>query len=130
MPRLPFSFIAHYDRAGFWTEYFTGTAGKIEFIEQVIQHPCYGDPGHTFSDVEREIGRRLRQVDLLDFYRKKGRSEQEATDRAQFARLKARFEPNGIPVPTQPLLPPTPPATARVAARSTDHPAQLSLTIG
>ncbi len=125
-----FSFIAHYDRAGFWTEYFTNTAGKIEFIEQVMQHPCYGDPGHTFSDVEREIRRRLRQVDLLDFYRKKNRSEQEAADRAQFAQLKARFEPNGVPVPTRPPLPPMPPATARTAARSTDHPAQLSLTIG
>lgn len=90
-----FSFIAHYDRGGFWTEYFTNTAGKIEFIEQVMQHPCYDDPGHTFSDVEREIRRRLREVDLLDFYRKKNRAEQEAADRAQFARLKARFEPNG-----------------------------------
>ncbi len=90
-----FGFIAHYDSAGFWTEYFTGTAGKIEFIEQVVKHPCHGDPSHTFSDVEREIGRRLRQVDLLDFYRAKNRAEQETADRAQFARLKARFEPDG-----------------------------------
>ena len=94
-----FGFIAHYDRNGFWTEYFTNTAGKIEFIEQVVSYPCYGDPGHTFSDVEREIGRRLRQVKLLDFYRAKNRAEQEAADRAQFARLKARFEPNGATLP-------------------------------
>ncbi len=90
-----FSFIAHYDRGGFWTEYFTNTAGKIEFIEQVMQHPCYGDPGHTFSYVEREIRRQLSEVDLLDFYRKKDRAEQEAADRAQLPRRKARFEPNG-----------------------------------
>ncbi len=96
----------------------------------MVQHPCYGDPGHTFSDVEREIRRRLRQVDLLDFYRKKGRNEREAADRAQFAQLKARFEPGGVPIPNPLPLPPTPRATVRVAARSTDHPAQLSLTIG
>ncbi len=124
-----FSFIAHYDRAGFWTEYFTDTAGKVEFIEQVVAHPCYGDPRHTFSDAEREIGRRLRQADLLDFYRKKGRSERDATDRAEFARLKARFEPGGVPVPDLTTMPPPAPATARAASR-TEHPGQLSFAIG
>jgi len=124
-----FGFIAHYDRTGFWTEYFTGTAGKVEFIEQVVGHPCYGDPRHTFSDVEREIGRRLRQVDLLDFYRKKGRSERDATDRAEFARLKARFEPGGVPVPDLTTMPPPAPATTRAASR-TEHPRQLSFAIG
>jgi hypothetical protein len=31
-----FGLIAHYDRMGFWTDYFTTTAGKIEFIEQAM----------------------------------------------------------------------------------------------
>ena len=124
-----FSFIAHYDSAGFWTEYFTGTAGKVEFIEQVVRHPCYGDPRHTFSDVEREIGRRLRQVDLLDFYRRKDRSERDAAERAEFARLKARFEPGGVPVSNLTPTPPPLPASARAASR-TEHPGQLSFAIG
>ncbi len=123
-----FGFIAHYDSAGIWTEYFTGTTGKVEFIEQVVNYPCYGDPGHTFSDVEREIGRRLRQVNLLDFYRRKSRSEQDAADLAEFARLKARFEPGGMPVLGLPPMPPPAPAMARVASR-TEHPGQLSLAI-
>ena len=70
----------------------------MEFIEQVIQWPCYGDPTHTFSDAEREIQRRLRQIDLLGLYRKVSRAEREATERAEFAELKAKFEPTGMPL--------------------------------
>ena len=125
-----FGFIAHYDREGFWTEYFTGTTGKVEFIEQVVGHPCHGDPRHTFSDVERKIGLRLRQVDLLGFYRTANRHEQDAADRAEFARLKARFEPDGVPVHAQPSTPPPVAATAGRDTRSrADQPRQLSLTI-
>ena len=124
-----FGMIAHYDRTGFWREYFAGTAGKIEFIEQVIQWPCYGDPTHTFSDAEREIQRRLRQVDLLGFYRRANRAEGDAADRAEFARLKARFEPDGMPVPL-PLH--DVPVPLRAMARTARGPApgQLALAIG
>lgn len=125
-----FSFTAHYDRTGFWTEYFTSNAGKIEFIEQVVNHPCYGGPGHTFSDVEREIGRRLRQVDLLDFYRKKGRAERDNAERAEFARLKARFEPGEVPPSGSPNMAPLPPATTRIARPRSEHPGQLAFLIG
>ena len=124
-----FGFIAHYDRMGFWTEFFTTTAGKIEFIEQVIHHPCYGNPDHTFSDVEREIARRLRQTNLLDFYRRTGQAEGEAIERAEFVRLKARFEPDGVPVAVLTPMPPSAPATGRVGRR--DAPAQqLAFAIG
>ncbi len=92
-----FGFIAHFDSTGYWTEYFTATAGKIEFIEQVVQNSCYGDPAYTFSDVEREIIRRLRQADLLGFYRGRSHDERDAADRTEFARLKARFEPSQVP---------------------------------
>ena len=101
-----FGHIAHYDAAGYWAEFFTSTTGKIEFIEQAVHHPCYGDPTHTFSDVEREIARRLRQVRLLDFYRERGQADRDAAERAEFARLKARFEPDRmlavVPAPTSP----------------------------
>ena len=126
-----FGMVAHYDRIGFWTEYFTGTAGKIEFIEQVIQWRCYGDPTHTFSDAEHEIQRRLRQVDLLRLYREANRAERDAAERAEFARLKARFEPDGMPVPLRihshdfPVAPRRMARTARGPA-----PGQLTLAIG
>ena len=94
-----FGMMAHYSLAGYWAEYFTTTAGKIGFIEQVVRHHCFGDPAHTFSDVEREIIRRLRQVDLLGLYRRRSRTEQDAAERAEFAKLKARFEPDAMPAP-------------------------------
>lgn len=86
-----FGLVPHYGKAGFWSEYFTTTAGKIEFIGQVLHHPCQGDGARSFSDVEREIGRRLRHVDLLGFYRDRARLEREAAGRhgAATADLKA-----------------------------------------
>ena len=86
-----FGFIAMYDENGFWTEYFTTNAGKIEFLQQVLSHPCYGDPCHTFSDAEREIIRRLRRTDVLDFYRQRLSTEQDLADRAELARLMAKY---------------------------------------
>ena len=101
----------------------------MEFIEQVIQWPCYGDPTHSFSDAERELQRRLRQVDLLGLYRKVGRAERDAAERAEFARLKARFEPDGIPVlPSQPDGFTSLRGLSRTARSSA--PGQLALAIG
>jgi len=31
-----FGFIAHFDLIGFWTEYFTSNAGKIEFLRETL----------------------------------------------------------------------------------------------
>jgi hypothetical protein len=91
-----FGMIAHCDLTGFWAEYFTTTSGKIEFLEQVLGWNSYGDPTTSFCDAEREIARRLRNVGLVDLYRGKGRAERDAAERAQYARLKARFEPDGL----------------------------------
>ena len=95
----------------------------------MIQWPCYGDPSHTFSDAEREIQRRLRQVDLLGLYRRSNRAERDAAERAEFARLKARFEPDGMPAPL-PLH--DAPVPLRAMARTARGPApgQLALAIG
>lgn len=127
-----FGMIAHYDRAGFWTEYFTGTAGKVEFLEQVVAWPCYGDATHTFSDAEREIARRIRHADLLTIYRRKQGGERDAADRADYARLKARFEPGPMPVmmtPAMPIMDATHPNTGRRTVASAPA-GQLALAIG
>ena len=55
-----FGHIAHHSDAGFSSEFFTSTQGKINFIKQTMSHPCYGDPAHTYGDVERAIRTRLR----------------------------------------------------------------------
>lgn len=86
-----FAFIAMYDQDGFWTEYFTTNAGKIEFLQQVLSHPCHGDPCHTFSDAEREIIKRLRRTDVLRFYQQRLSVEQDAADRAELARLMTKY---------------------------------------
>jgi hypothetical protein len=124
-----FGHIAHYDAAGYWAEFFTNNTGKIEFIEQAVHHPCYGDPTHTFSDVEREIARRLRQAKLLDLYRGRDRADRDAAERAEFARLKARFEPGELLVPASaPIPPPVPPAGRN--GRKPAPVAQLAFAIG
>ena len=39
-----FGHIANYNRAGFWDTFFTSTADMVRFLEQTLQHPCYGAP--------------------------------------------------------------------------------------
>ncbi len=123
-----FGFIAHYDVNGFWTEYFTTFSGKIEFLEQVLEWPRYGDPASSFCDVETEIARRISAVDLLGVYRSALRSEREAAERATYARLKAKFEPGSAVEATALAAPARTPLGA--TQRDTRPPEQLALAIG
>ena len=122
-----FGFIAHYDLDGFWTEYFTSTAGKIEFLEQVISWPCHGDATHTFCHAEREIARRLKAADLVGLYRAQLKNEEHAHERAELARLKAKYEslPGPIPVTSAPSSPRHPTAQPAMTDRT-----QLAFALG
>ena len=53
-----FGRIANYDSAGFYQLFFLSAEEKLEFLEQCITWPCYGDPTCTYSDVERAVGER------------------------------------------------------------------------
>jgi hypothetical protein len=86
-----FGNIAHYNRQGFWDEFFTRTADKVRFLEQTLQHPCYGDPTWTYSDVERALQAWLQAEGTLDQYRRRLAEETEAAERAQLARLQAKY---------------------------------------
>jgi hypothetical protein len=86
-----FGNIAHYDRGGFWATFFTTTADKVAFLEQCLQHPCYGDPAWTYSDVERALQAWLQADDTLGRYRQKLADETETTERAQLARLQRKY---------------------------------------
>jgi hypothetical protein len=88
-----FGHIAHYNRVGFWDEFFQTRATKIEFLDQTIRHPCYGDPAWTFSDVERVIRARLKQTDVIDWHRRLLMQEREARERAEYIRLAQKFAP-------------------------------------
>ena len=50
-----FGHIAHFDINGFYEEWFSSTQRKLDFIKNVLNHTSYGDPAHTFSDVEKEL---------------------------------------------------------------------------
>ena len=86
-----FGHIAHYDRGGFWGTFFTTIADKVQFLEMTIQYPCYGDPAWTYSDVERVLREWLRADGTLERCRERLAQETEAGERAQLARLQAKF---------------------------------------
>jgi len=96
-----FGFIAHYDINGFWEEQLSTTQARIAFLEQIEAYPCWGQPTHTWSDVERKIRNRLRAARLADAYRSELRREKERTERAMLAALSAKYKhlaPAGAPM--------------------------------
>ena len=86
-----FGNIAHYNRAGFWDEFFTTTANKVRFLEQTLQHPCYGDSAWTYSDVERALQQWLRASGVLEQYQQKLAEETEASERSELERLQHKY---------------------------------------
>ena len=128
-----FGFVAHYNQFGFWTEYFTSNAGKAEFLQQVVSHPCHGDPCHTFSDAEREIVRRVRRTDVLGFCRHRLHAEQEAADRAELARLVAKYgrdAPAADPGILRTVLVPMNRPSSPLTAHRRDDTGQFALGLG
>jgi hypothetical protein len=86
-----FGHIAHYNRGGFWAEFFTTTDDKVRFLEQCLQYPCYGDPAWTYSDVEKALQGWLRTCGLLDRYRQEVAEGTEAAERVELARLQEKY---------------------------------------
>lgn len=120
--------IAHYSLLGFWTEFFTSTANKIEFLDQTVRHHCHGQPDHTWPDVERLIIRRMRAADLLALYQSRFRAECHAGERAELARLLAKYS-DDKPDPgilRTVMLPPA----GQAADRKIKAPSQLALSLG
>lgn len=62
-----FGHIAHYDREGFWVEFFTSSGDKLRFLMHTLNWTPVGDPTFVWSDVERVIIKWLRaHPELLD----------------------------------------------------------------
>ena len=61
------------------------------FLEQTLDHLCYGDPAWTYSDVEKALQAWLRACGLLDRYRQKLAEETEAAERVEFERLRRKY---------------------------------------
>ncbi len=93
-----FGHIAHNDKVGFYQNFFETTTDKVAFLRETLQHPCYGDPEYTFSDVERVVIARLKRTNLIALYEATLASSKVAAERAELTRLKAKYEP--VPNPT------------------------------
>jgi hypothetical protein len=100
---LTFGFIAHYDHANYWAEYFTRSEDKARFLDQIASFPCYGDPEYTFSDVEKAVKSRVRHMGFVDYYADLAKAETEQAERATLARLQAKYDSSRQP--TAPLSP-------------------------
>jgi hypothetical protein len=88
-----FGHIAHYNRGGFWDTFFRTTHDKVRFLEWTLQHPCYGDPTWTYSDVERALQAWLKTEDMLNRYLTRLIEENEAAERVELARLLKKYAP-------------------------------------
>jgi hypothetical protein len=88
---LCFGNIAHYNRWGFYETFFTTTEDKVRFLRKTLQHQCWGDPAFTYSDVEKALQSWLHQNDILAQYEQRLADEQEAAEKAELARLQAKF---------------------------------------
>ena len=60
-----FGHIAHVDRQGFAETWFDSPESIAAFVNHLMQWPCHGDPGYTFSDVERAIQREATRLNLV-----------------------------------------------------------------
>lgn len=103
---LHFGMIAHYNRHGFWAEYFTCLAGKLRFLQDLTSYPCWGSPEHTWCDLERAVISRLRAAGLVERLAAARAREVEAAERALLNRLQARYQPEKAPVAETPASPP------------------------
>jgi hypothetical protein len=58
---MTFGHIAHYNIDGFWAVWFQDESGQQDFIHNIMNHACYGDPHYTYSDVERTVQKYLKE---------------------------------------------------------------------
>jgi len=58
---MTFGHIANFNEYGFFTTFFVDDKGKRRFMDMTKHHSCFGDPTHTFCDVEKAVQKWLRE---------------------------------------------------------------------
>ena len=114
-----FGHIAHYDLHGFYGHGSPRTRFASAFCGIPCASACYGDPGYTFSDVERAIKAELRRRPLVDQYEARVAAAVRSRELAQLERLQAKYGtapaspvvPQPVELSYVPLGQPQPPAT-------------------
>ena len=86
-----FGHIAHYNSTGFYEEWFLSLTAQVRFLEHTLRFPCYGDPEFTFSDVESEVQREVRNRNYLPRYRLLLAEEQRAVELALLQQLEGKY---------------------------------------
>jgi len=83
-----FGHIAHYDINGFYSTFFEDPKDWTSFLDCTLDYPCYGDPGWTYSDVERAIQDYLRaHPELLALIEQKSHNSERNQDLEEIRRL-------------------------------------------
>jgi hypothetical protein len=86
-----FSNIAHYNQGGFYDAQFCDAAHQSRFISNCLNHPCYGDPRFTYSDVERFLQTWIQDNGILDRYLKKFNNEVYTSDMRDLQSLASKY---------------------------------------
>jgi len=72
MLRNCFHHIAHFNRMGFYGEWFSDEGKKLAFLKHTAECQLYGsDPEYTFIDVERVLQQWVRESGLIEVYERK-----------------------------------------------------------
>lgn len=86
-----FGHIAHYNQEGFWHTWFESTAKRLDFLRNVLTYTCPGWPSYTYCDVEKFLQVWLKRSGLVEQYQQKLSEETERAERAELARLQAKY---------------------------------------
>jgi hypothetical protein len=98
-----FGHIACFDRNGFAETWFDSPESIASFVNHLMQWPCHGDPGFTFSDVERAIQREAVRLNLVAKVNEAAASSIQLRELALLDALENKYHPGTIvPMPHLP----------------------------
>jgi len=83
--------IAEYSRDGFYATWLADTPSRARFLTRCVRGGGYGSPTHTYVDVERAIASWVRDSGVLETTIRAAVAEVERTERANLARLQAKY---------------------------------------
>lgn len=86
-----FGHIAHYDQMGFYDVWFANTEKQLRFLANMRRWPAYGQPNHTYCDVEQALQKWELQSRLCEIYRLYYEAERENAERGQLRDLQEKY---------------------------------------
>ena len=63
----------------------------MQFLEDIVRYPCYGDVEHTSCDMERAVQRSVRESGIIPRLRGRLIEDEETRERAELLRLQAKY---------------------------------------